>query len=183
MNIQFFQGIGMALLLGTTVATAQVVTGNELVRIEVRVASDQDRKDLAKTTADAVTQHRTLAIALSGKAKTPETRTGKWIAYGRSLKGNDIEVLDSGEFKVDLASGVQKIESKKINADYTPAHTTVSTTRGRSTGGKSGTSRTTAKKVSATGTKFIGFSVVVKDGDKIVGEHFDPAGLKAELAK
>lgn len=158
---------------------AQGVSGTDYVRIEVRVESDQDRKDLAKTTTDTVTQHKTLNIALSGKARSPETRTGKWTAYGRSLKGNDITALESGEFKVDLASGQQKIESKKISTTYTPEHAVVSTSRGRS----GGTSRTKAKKVAAEGTKFIGYVVIVKDGGRVVGEYSDPAGLRAEAAK
>jgi hypothetical protein len=164
-------------------ASAQIVSGNDAVRIEVRVQSGQDRKDIAKSTADTVTQHKTLNIALSGKAKSPENRTGKWTAYGRSIKGNDITALESGEFKVDLASGAQRIESKKVSTTYTPEHSVVSTSRSRGSGGNRGTSRTTAKKVAAEGTKFIGFGVVVKDGDRIVGEYFDPAGLKTELAK
>ena len=164
-------------------ASAQIVSGNDAVRIEVRVQSDQDRKDIAKSTADTVTQHKTLNITLSGKAKSPEARTGKWTAYGRSLKGNDITALESGDFKVDLAGGSQKIESKKVSTTYTPEHATVSTSRSRSGGTGGGTSRTTAKKVAAEGTKFIGFGVVVKDGDRVVGEYFDPAGLKAEVAK
>lgn len=172
-----------ALLLSLPAARAQIVSGNELVRIEVRVQSDQDRKDIAKSTADTVTQHKTLNIVLSGKAKSPESRTGKWTAYGRSLKGNDVTALESGEFKVDLASGSQKIESKKVSTTYTPEHATVFTTRSRSTGTSGGTSRTTAKKVAAEGTKFVGFGVFVKDGERIVGEYFDPAGLKAEVAK
>ncbi len=40
-----------------------------------------------------------------------------------------------------------------------------------------------SKRVDAVGTKFAGFGVVVKDGDKVVGEYYDPAGLKAEAAK
>ena len=166
-------------IAGMAAATAQIVSGNDAVRVEVRVQSDQDRKDIAKSAADTVTQQKTLLIALSGKARSTETRTGKWTAYGRGLKGNDITLLESGEFKVDLASGQQKIESKKVSVTYTPEHAIVSTSRGRSGGG----SRTTAKKVPASGTKFIGFGVVVKDGNKVVGEYFDPTGLKAEVAK
>lgn len=158
---------------------AQVLSGNDYVRIEVRVQSEQDRKDLAKTTADTVTQHKTLNIVLSGKAKSPESRTGKWTAYGRNLKNHAITTLGSGEFKVDFNNGSQKVESKKVSTTYTPEHTTASTSRGRS----GGSSRSTAKKVPAEGTKFIGFGIVVKDGDRVVSECFDPAGLKAEVAK
>ena len=154
MNPQHLIFLTAALTLATPFARAAVVTGNDLVRIEVRVQSDQDRKDLAKTTTDTVTQHKTLLITLSGKAKSPETRTGKWTAYGRSLKGNDITVLQSGEFKVSLADGVQHIGT-----------------------------RTKGKKVDATGTKYVGYSVVVKDGEKVVGEAAEPMGIAKEAAK
>lgn len=164
----------------TAAAPAQIVTGNELVRIEVRVASEQDRKDLKNTSADTVTQAKTLHVTLSGKPMSPETRTGKWKAYGHSAKGHDYTVLESGEFQVELsAQGKQTIESKKITTTHTPEHATV--TRGRSTRGRSATTRT--KKVEATGTKFAGYGVVIKSGGKVVGEAFDPAGLKQEIAK
>ena len=159
-------------------ATAQIGTGNDAVRIEVRAQTGQERKDIKSTTADTVTQHQTLTITLSGKAKSPETRTGKWTAYGRSLKGNDLTTLDSGDFKVDLANGAQRIESKKVTATYTPEHASVSSSRSRS----GGSSRSGVKKTPAEGTKFIGSGVVVKDGDKIVGQLFGPSGLKAEVA-
>ena len=168
-----------ALLLALPAARAQIVTGNEAVRVEVRMQSEQDRKDLPKTTADTVTQHKALLIALSGKPKSPETRTGKWTAYGRDLKSKDVTVLDSGEFKVDLANGQQTVESKRVNTTYTPEHATVSSSRGG--GSRGGTSK--AKKVAAAGSMFIGYEVVVKDGEKVVGEYFDPPGLKGETAR
>ena len=183
MNPQHLIFLTAALTLATPFARAAVVTGNDLVRIEVRVQSDQDRKDLAKTTTDTVTQHKTLLITLSGKAKSPETRTGKWMAYGRSLKGNDITVIQSGEFKVSLADGVQHIESMKVRTTYTPEHAVLSTKRVRNSGGTGTTTRTTAKKVAAEGTKFIGYVVIMKDGSRVVGAYSDPAGLQAEVAK
>lgn len=172
--------LALACLLMAGSASAQLVTGNELVRIEVRVASEQDRKDLKNTSADTVTQYKTLHLTLSGKPQSPETRTGKWTAYGHSAKGHDYAVLESGEFKVDLsANGRQTVESKRISTTYTPEHSTV--TRGRSTRGRGATMR--AKKVEATGTKFAGYGVVITSGGKVVGETFDPPGLKQEIAK
>lgn len=174
------QWAALALLLACGAASGQIVTGNELVRVEVRVASDQDRKDIKSSSADTLTQHKTLTIALSGKPKSPETRTGKWTAYGHSAKGHDYTVLESGEFKIEFsAQGRQEIESKKITTTYTPEHATVT----RSKNSRSRTSTTRAKKVEATGTKFAGYGVVIKDGGKVVGEIFDPAGLKVEVAK
>jgi hypothetical protein len=170
----------LALALGCASAFGQVVTGNELVRIEARVASEQDRKDLPNTTADTVTQRKTLHATLSGKAKSPETRTGKWIAYGHSAKGHDVAVLESGEFKIDLANGGrQAIESKVITTTHTPEHSTVT----RSGNSRSRSSTTRAKKVEATGTKFAGFTIIITDGGKVLGEYYDPPGLKQEAAK
>ena len=168
--------VALALFVAGSSASGQIVTGNELVRVEVRVASDQDRKDLKSTSADTITQHKTLTITLSGKPKSPETRTGKWTAYGHSAKGHDYTVLESGEFS---AQGRQTIESKKVTTTYTPEHATVT----RSNNSRSRTSTTRAKKVEATGTRFAGYGVVIKDGGKVVGEIFDPTGLKVEVAK
>jgi hypothetical protein len=186
MKLLFSQWTALALFAACSSASAQIVTGNELVRVEVRVASDQDRKDLKSTSADTITQHKSLTIALSGKPKSPETRTGKWTAYGHSAKGHDYSVLASGEFKVEFsAQGRQTIESKKITTTYTPEHATVtrsSNSRSRNRGG-GGQSTTKAKKVAATGTRFAGYGVVIKDGGKVVAEIYDPAGLKAEIAK
>lgn len=166
-----------AILVAVSVVFAPLAsaqTANDLVRVEVRVQTDQERKDIKSTTVDTVTQHKSLFITISGKAKAPETRTGKWIAYGRDLKGRALDVLESGEFKVDLASGPQKIESKKVSTTYTPDHAVVSTS------GSSRSRRTTAKKVAAEGKKFAGYVVTVKDGDKIVGQWADPPGLERE---
>lgn len=180
MKLLHRQWVALALFAAGSSASGQIVTGNELVRVEVRVASDQDRKDLKSTSADTITQHKTLTIALSGKPKSPETRTGKWTAYGHFAKGHDYTVLESGEFKIEFsAQGRQTIESKKITTTYTPEHATVT----RSSNSRSRTSTTRAKKVEATGTKFAGYGVVIKDGGKVVGEIFDPAGLKVEVAK
>ena len=157
---------------------AQIVSGNEYVRVEGRVQTDEDRKDLPKTSVDSVTQHKTLTFALSGKAKTPETRTGKWTAYGRTLKNNDLFVIESGEFKIDLSSGAQKVESKQITTTYTPEHGVFS--KAKKGAGKG---QPMAKTAAASGTKFAGFGVIIRDGDKVVGQYFDPAGIKADIDK
>lgn len=168
-----------ALALTTAAPFAKAQTSNDMVRIEVRVQSEQDRKDIKGSSADTVTQKKSLFIALSGKPKSPETRKGKWTVYGRDMKGGrDIAVLESGEFNIDLpASGQQKVESKVVSLTYTPEHSVVSRS------GSGSRSRTTAKKAPGEGNKYAGYGVVIKDGDKVVGEMFDPMGLKQEAAK
>ena len=113
-------------------------------------------------------------ISISGKAKDPETRTGQWTIYGRDLKGKDLEVVKSGEFKIELPpSGSQEVDSGKVSTTYTPkARPKAGTKPGTNT-----------KKPEASGTKYAGYTVIVKDGDKIVGEFADPMGLLAEAKK
>jgi hypothetical protein len=167
------------LALAPSVVLAQ--SSNDRVRIEVRPESDQDRKDIKGSSADTVTQNKSLQIAISGKPKSPETRKGKWTIYGRDLKKHGITVLESGEFNLDLpASGQQKIESKKVSTTYTPEHSVVSKSSGR---GGSSARTPKAKKVEAEGTKYAGYSIVIKDGDKVVGETADPMGIVNEASK
>ncbi len=171
MNIKHILAFAAALTLIVPAIHAQSM--NELVRIEVRVESTQDRKDIKGTHADTVTQHKTLQIEISGKPKIPETRTGQWTIYGRNLVGKSITTIDSGDFKIDLASDPQKIGPKQVSTTSTPEHFVVS--------GKG--ARSKAKKVEAEGTKYIGYSVIVKDGDKIVGGISDPMGIVKEASK
>lgn len=67
--------------------------GSDRVHIDVRVAADQDRKDIKGSSADTVTQNKTLEITITGKPKNPETRTGKWTVYGRSVSGHDLTAV------------------------------------------------------------------------------------------
>ncbi len=150
---------------------------SDRVRIEVRVVSEQDRKDLKGTSADTITQHKSLQISLSGKPKVPETRTGKWTIYGHAAKGHDVTVLESGEFKIELPqTGPQKLESKKVSTTFTPEHSVVSGSGGRGRAPK-------AKKVEGEGTKYAGYSVIIKDGATVVGEAAEPMGIVKEAGK
>ncbi len=150
---------------------AQMLPMNERVRVEVRVATESELKDIAKTTADRVTQKRTLNITLSGKPKSPETRVIKWTAYGRDLRNDQTRPIGSGEIKLALVNGTQTVESEPTTTTHTPDHAVTP----KAGGGKRPNAR--ARHVEATGTKFIGYSVQVMDGTKVVGELSDPVGI------
>ena len=175
-TIAIYRATLIALALPFT-ATAQMIPANDRVRVEVQIVSQSDHKELAKTTADQVTQHKTLNIVLNGKPKNPETRTIKWATYGRNMKSNNVQQLESGELKLGLTNGRQTTESKRTTTTYTPMHTTVSTSRNSGRGRSSGRSTPKAKRVEATGTKFAGYSVQVLDGGKVVGEKADPENI------
>ena len=163
-------------------ASAQMASSNDRVRVVVSINSANQVKDIKGASADTVTQNKTLSIQVSGKPKSPETRVIKWAAYGRDLKNHNLSTLDSGEIKLSLSSsnGQQTAESKRIATTYTPEHSEVS----KSSGGRSSSrSKPKAKKVAATGIRYVGYSVQVLDGRSVVGEASDPIGIKQEVAK
>lgn len=174
-SLSLFVVLALASLLPTPFIQAQ--TNNDRVRIDVSVKTDGTRKTLKGTGADTVTQSKTLQIAISGKSKSPETRTGTWTIYGCDLLSNSITAVESGDFKIELVGAAQqKIESRTFSSTYTPEHT-VSSVKG----GRRGRSSVQIKKVEATGTKYIGYSVVVKDGAVVVGEVFYPGSSLSKI--
>ncbi|MGV3532427.1 MAG: hypothetical protein ACO1QR_08660 [Chthoniobacteraceae bacterium] len=161
---------------------SQMAAPAERVRVEVRVESSMDRKELKNTTTDTVTQHKMLEILLSGKPKTPENRTVHWAIYGRDLKDKDVRVLERGQFALDLSDrGLQKMQSKKASTTSTPPHAVVKRRGGNWKNNKSNNNSRTTKKVAGAGTKYVGYAVQVRAGKQILGEAYDPPGMKVNL--
>jgi hypothetical protein len=154
------------------------LSGNEVVQVAARLVSKQERKDLANTSADKITQTRSLVIEIRGKSKPTETRSGKWVIYGKDLVSNRVKPVESGEIRIDLSSGRQIVETKDASLTYTPEHTTVtnSKTKNRS-GDRKSKSQPVAKREAASGVRYYGYSVEIKDGSRIVGTASDPAGV------
>jgi hypothetical protein len=172
--------LALAAAVTPVVATAQ--SAGDMVRIEGKVQSGQERKKLPNTTADQVTEDRTILLTITGKAKSPETRTGTWVAYGRDMKKHDLQVLDRGDIKIDLSAGPQTFESKKFSTTYTPEHSVSSDHMGTTGRGKNAhQTLPQTKRVEAEGKKFAGYVVTVKDGDKVVGQFSDPMGLETQV--
>jgi hypothetical protein len=162
------------------VASAQMANPNDRVRVVVSIKSANQIKDIKGSSADTVTQNKVLSIQLSGSPRIKDTRVVKWAAYGRDLKGHTLSTIGFGEIALALSSnGQQTVESKSISTTYTPEHSEVSKSGGRS----SSRSRSKAKKVAAEGIRYVGYSVQVLDGGRVVGEASDPVGIKQEVAK
>ncbi len=144
---------------------SQMPSAAETVRIEVKTVSSSDRKEIKDSREDTITQNKVLEISVTGKPKTPETRVVKWSVFGRDQKDKDVTELESGEYPLDLSNGGRQMrESKKVSTTFTGAHTA----------GK-------GKKVPASGSKYVGYAIQVREGTKILGEAYDPAGLKAKM--
>ena len=175
--------LAIALLAALSLPShSQMAAPAERVRVEVRVESSMDRKELKNTTTDTVTQHKMLEIQLSGKSKTPENRTVHWAIYGRDLKDKDVRVLERGQFALDLGDhGLQKMQSKKASATSTAPHSAVKRRGGKGSGTNKNNNLRAGKKVAGSGTKYVGYAVQVREGRQILGEAYDPPGMKVNL--
>lgn len=164
----------LALLWTPSVSVAQTL--NDRVRVEVRVQSSSERSSKEKETPgappDTITSQKKLEIAISGKPKTPETRTGKWTIFGKDVNSRETSVLGSGDFAIELpVNGQQEVVSNTIT---TTAPLTRAPRAPRSRDGKKEEKNEKAE------VKYYGYSVVVKEGDTVVGEYYDPASLKTQ---
>ncbi len=160
----------------------QMVAANDRVRVEVKVDGNNDRKDLAKTSTDAVTQHKSLEIALSGKARVgADARVVKWTVYAKNLRNNNVKALESGEFKLALdAQGAAKVTTKEVSCTYTPEHSVVEGNGAvgvNPRNGKTGRNQQRMRRVEAEGERYLGYSVKVMDGTQVLGEASDPMGI------
>jgi hypothetical protein len=146
---------------------AQSTPGSDRVRIQVTVQSEEERKNLKGTHTDQISGHRILSIRLEGKTRHPETRAVRWQVYGKDLATNKLVSAGSGEFQLALdGSGSQSVKSERVTTVHTPDHI-LSHGKNRQAG-----------KVAAAGVKYAGFSVEVRDGEKIVGLASDPPGIE-----
>jgi hypothetical protein len=91
--------------------------------------------------------------------------------FGRDLEDRLITKIESGNFKVELsANGQQKFEAEEVATTSTAAYSEV-------TGGQD---NPRVKKIAAKGVKYVGYSIVIKDGDKVVGELYSEPSFKQE---
>jgi hypothetical protein len=145
---------------------AQTVPGSDRIRVQVTVQTETERKNLKGTHADRITEHKTLAIRLTGKVQNPETRVIRWTVYGKDLQTNKITTLGTEDVLLALGQdGTQAIAGKRVSTTFTPDHI-LSHGKNREGG-----------KVAAEGVKYLGYAVHVRHGEKIVGEASDPPGV------
>lgn len=165
--------LAVSVFLPPRAAFSQAVS--DLVRLEVGTKMSSDREDIQGSSADVKTQKVALAISLTGKPKSPESRTIQWVIFGKDLKTNMIKKIESGEQPLALdSSGRQSVETKLVETTSTPDHAIVSKAR---------RGRASVTKVEGSGVKYLGYAVVVKDGTTFVGQVFNPRTLESEIQK
>ncbi len=143
--------------------------------VSARAQLKTDRKSV--NGGETSIQSGTLQITLNGSPVTPETRTGIWTAYGRDLASKNVSAVQTGTFTIAFpgAGQPQILPPVLFSTSSTPEHILI---KGKPL--NSGKKMPKIEKVEAVGSKYIGYSVVVKAGDRVVGETYEPPSLKKE---
>ena len=171
MNCIVFRTLVMLVFSASHVASAHMLASRSVsVRTDAKIA----RKSASKYT---VTENVILQVKLRGKPLTSENRTMKWTVYGRDRKSHEISVIDSGESPVNFSAGEsQKSEPINVATTSTRAHTITKRGRGRN-------SRASISRIEGSGLQYVGYGIQVFEGEKVVGEEFEPDRLEVDLQK
>ncbi|MGB8168387.1 MAG: hypothetical protein WCF18_12900 [Chthoniobacteraceae bacterium] len=138
-------------------------------RLRVEQVSKSENEKFTKK------QHRSLKIFVSNSSKEAAELLAKYVFFGRQAKENDVVKIDEGEKAVSVGPlATQMVESGIATATFEEEH---------SSGGYSKGSKSSAKKVEATGSKIIGFGVRLYKGETMVAEYYDPPSGKEEWEK
>lgn len=153
-------------------ASAHAVQGDVTLMVK-------ERNDSDKAAKFTYSQKVVLEITLMGKPHDPETRVVKWSIYGKDRKTDRVSVLKSGEARVEIGAGAtQKITTEEVRTTSSQDHSVSSNSRG----GRGRGRRVRYTKVEGTGVRYIGYSVQVILGDKVIAEKFDPKNLEKDFA-
>jgi hypothetical protein len=172
----------LAFVLGAAFAAAPACFaqgGNDYVVVNVRVDAKTDQKDIPNSTASTKTQNENVQIQLSGKPKSPETRTVKWYIFGKDVRSNAVKALESGEEALSLSASGQQVIQKKATTTFTPDHTVVERNNNNNNN-QNQNNRPNSRRVQGEGVKYVGYVVIVKDGDKVVGKASTGQELEKE---
>jgi hypothetical protein len=173
----------IAMVLGAVFAAAPACFAqgaNDYVRVDVRVDAKTDQKDIANSTAKTKTQHENVLIQLSGKPKSPESRSVKWYIFGKDERSNAVKALESGEEALALNGAGQQTIQKSATTTYTPDHTVVENANRNNNNQNNNNNRPNVRKVQGEGVKYVGYVVIVKDGNNIVGKASSGQELEKE---
>ncbi len=162
--MRFLLPILLALLLPTTAAFAQipkVSLTTKLVDTLPKPTNEERRESRDKkknVVAEKERQMVSAAIRNVSRQEFPGA-VAKFYFFGRTVGEPSLQLLDQDEKPAAIGAGATvTVESKSVEATYTPTHTT-----------KEGDKSVHFK---AAGTRITGHGVRVMDGDVLLGEFF-----------
>ncbi len=173
MNI-FLSRLLVTLLMGAPVFAAN--PGSSL-GVRVKIEGKASYKDVKGSSTRTKTQSRILKIEVSnlGKEEVPATKV-KWTVFGHRMKDHKLVELKSGEKSIIVPSEDSvEFSSSEVIASGTREHTVSARKRSR------GKTRTTSKKVAASGEEYYGYAVEVYLGSKRVAAKYSQPSLEKVL--
>jgi hypothetical protein len=145
--------------------------------VKAKVEGKASYKDVKGSTTRTKTQSRTLKIEVSnlGREDVAATKV-KWMIFGHTMKDHKLVELKNGESTV-MVPARDKVELSSAEAKVTGTreHTVSSRKRSR------GKTRTTSKKVQASGEEYFGYAVEVYVSGKLVASEYSQPSLEKEL--
>ena len=142
-----------------------------IVRAEtsaVRVRTEQVNKTDEK--AFAKSQSRSLKVYVSNASKEMMDLKVKYFFFGRDVKTHEFVTVDQGEKPIQVKPlATEMVETSTAKTNFVENHLE----------GKGAS----AKKVEASGSKFVGHAVQVLQADKVVAESCEPASMKEQIGK
>jgi hypothetical protein len=164
-NVSPIVGLAVAMLALGISARAEISP----YRLRVEQVSKSENEKFTKT------QKRSLKIFVSNSSKEAGELLAKYVFFGKQAKGSEVVKIDEGEKAVSVGPlATQMVESGIATATFEEEH---------SSGGYSKGSRSSGKKVEASGSKITGFGVRLYKGETMVAESYDPPSGKEAWEK
>lgn len=167
----------LLIVSGSLATPANAQSLGSPVRIDVNPTGGASYDRSQGSMASKATESKKLEIILSSSAReVPAGLKVRWTIYGRTMDGNRLTSLGTGESAVAVAPGQkQTVLSETITATSTPAHS-VSSGSGRGRG------RVKSKQMPAEGSRYAGYGVQILQGSTVVGENYSSQGLKEQAS-
>jgi hypothetical protein len=140
--------------------------------VQVRVEQETKQEFPNLKDRHTKTQKRTLKVFLTSSSKEDANVKIKYTYFGHPEGGHDTVAVSQGDKDVTLKPSVTQEEDVPtasvtyVEEHYPPA--------------KPGSA---AKVIPASGNKLTGYGVQIFEGDKLVGESYEPLSMKEEMNK
>lgn len=141
--------------------------------------TQESKLDSKGKTNDTKSQTRTLDMTLTSLENgTVKADVHYWF-FSRDMKSGKEGILKHGIKKAILERNTPtKVQSEAVTSDYIEEHVEVEKAKGGKGGGKGKGSKTTSKKVPASGDRITGYAVQVVVGNEVVAEYYSAPSYK-----
>ena len=161
----------LALLCLLTALPASALTLKVMQKVEV---------DNKGKTGDTKTQTRSLDMLITSLENGTVNATVKYWFFARNMKSGKETVLKRGSKDAALEKNVPTaVQSETVTSTYTEEHVEVEKAKGgNKSGGKNKGSKSTTKKIPASGERITGYAVQVFVGKELAADYYSAPSYK-----